>query len=161
MLGQLTMDEYVQGLAKSYPNAKIVLAHCGRCYNPYLMRQSIGSVADLQNVYMDTSMVMDGVTIAMALREMGSERLLFATDLPVAAMLGRRVNAKDHWVDVVRNEYAKSDFRVQSNDFNATFMAHEIAVAVELGADIAGCSEQQMKSIFYDNGMKLLRSVKK
>ncbi|MBT3320061.1 MAG: amidohydrolase family protein, partial [Clostridia bacterium] len=151
----------VRKLAKSYPKAKIVLAHCGRCYNPYLMRQAVGSVADLDNVYMDTSMVMDGVTIAMALREMGSERLLFATDLPVAAMLGRRVNAKDHWVDLVKEQYAKSDFRVQSNGFNATFMAHEIAVAVELGADIAGLSEAQMKGIFYDNGMGLLKSVKK
>lgn len=150
----------VRKLAISYPKAKIVLAHCGRCYDPYLMRKAISSVADLSNVYMDTSMVMDAVSITLALREMGSSRLLYATDLPVAAMKGRRVNVKDHWVDMVLDEYANSDFRVASNNMNATYMAHEIAIAIEHAANLAGISEQQLKKIFFDNGMELLSSVK-
>lgn len=151
----------VRKLALSYPKAKLVLAHCGRCYDSYLMRKAISSVADLQNVYMDTSMVMDAVSIAIALREMGSSRLLYATDLPVAAMKGRRVNVKDHWVDLVMDEYANSDFRVLSNNMSATYMAHEIVISIEHAANLAGISEQQLKSIFYDNGMELLSSVKK
>lgn len=151
----------VRKLAISYPKAKIVLAHCGRCYDPHLMRKAISSVADLKNVYMDTSMVMDAVSITLALREIGYSRLLYATDLPVAAMKGRRVNVKDHWVDLVLNEYTNSDYRVQSNNMNATYMAHEIAIAVEHAADLADLSEHQLKSIFYDNGMDLLSSVKK
>lgn len=151
----------VRKIALKYPKAKIVLAHCGRCYDPYLMRNAISSVADLSNVYMDTSMVMESASIAMALREMSYTRLLYATDLPVAAMKGRRVIVKDHWVDLVLNEYANSDFRVLSNNMNATYMAHEIAIAVEHAADLAGLSEHQLKSIFYDNGMSLFSSVKK
>jgi len=125
------------------------------------MRKAIGCVADLQYVFMDTSMVMDSAAIAMALREMGSSRMLFATDLPVAAMYGRRVNVKDHWVDLVLDKYAQSDFRVLSGGINASYMAHEIAIAIELGADLAGLGETALESIFYDNGMALLESVKK
>ena len=150
----------VRRIAKQYPKARIVLAHCGRCYDPYHMRKAIDSVADLGNVSMDTSMVMDAVSIAVAMREMGPERLVFATDLPVAAMKGRRVNIKDHWVDVVLEDYEKSDFRVLTNNMNATYMAHEIAIAIEHAASLVGISDEQLKSIFYDNGMNLLKSVK-
>ena len=151
----------VRKLAKQYPKAKIVLAHCGRCYDPHHMRQAIASVADLENVSMDTSMVMDAVSITLALREMGARRFVYATDLPVAAMLGRRITVKDHWVDLVLDDYEKSDFRVQTNNINATYMAHEIAIAVEHAANLAGLSETQLNGIFYDNGLRLLQSVKR
>ena len=150
----------IRKLSKQYPNAKIVLAHCGRCYDPYHMRKAISSVADLANVSMDTSMVMDAVSIAVAMREMGPSRFVYATDLPVAAMFGRRVTIKDHWVDLVLDGYEPSDFRVMSDNMNATYMAHEIAIAVEHAADLTGISQAELKSIFYDNGMKLLKSVK-
>ena len=151
----------VRKLAKQYPKAKIVLAHCGRCYDPYHMRQAISNVADLENVSMDTSMVMDAVSITLALREMGAGRFVYATDLPVAAMKGRRVTVKDHWVDLVLDEYEKSDFRVLSNNMSAAYMAHEIAIAVEHAANLAGLSESQLNGIFYDNGIGLLQSVKR
>ena len=151
----------VRKLARQYPKAKIVLAHCGRCYDPYHMRQAISSVADLNNVSMDTSMVMDAASIALAMREMGSGRFVYATDLPVAAMKGRRVTVKDHWVDLVLTGYEQSDFRVMSDNMNAAYMAHEIAIAVEHAANLAGFSQAELESIFYDNGIALLTSVKK
>lgn len=40
-------------------------------------------------------MVMDPVSIQIALNEIGPGRLLFATDVPVAAMCGRRVRVLD------------------------------------------------------------------
>lgn len=149
----------VKKYALRYPKANIVLAHCGRCYNPDEMRKAIHSIHDLDNVYMDTSMVMDPLVLERVIREIGSQRLLFATDFPVAAMRGRRVNIMDHWVDVVLEGYPQSDYRVASNGIRASFMAYEIAMAIELAAEASGLTEGQLKKIFFDNGVAVLKKV--
>ena len=151
----------VQWLSKDYPNAKIVLAHCGRCYLPSEMKMAIQSIKDLSNVCMDTSMVMDPMTLQIAMEAIGPERLLYATDFPVAAMKGRRVRVMDHWVDVVLDEYPDSAYRAKSNQIRATYMAVEIAVAIRDAAERVGISDKQRDGIFYDNGMKLLNNVVK
>jgi hypothetical protein len=94
----------VQELAQRYPRAQIVLAHCGRCYLPDQMAAAVGWIRDLDNVYLDTSMVMDPTVFQIILEQVPSRRLLFATDFPVPAMRGRRVYVLDHWVDLVLPE---------------------------------------------------------
>ena len=153
------IQQGVTKLAKTYPDAQIVLAHCGRCYLPAEMKKAIKSIKDLPNVSMDASMVMDTTTIQIAMNTIGPERLLFATDFPVAAMKGRRVRVMDHWVDVVLDEYPDSAFRVKSNGIRATFMAVEIAAAILEAAELTGISATERRAIFYDNGMKLLKKV--
>jgi hypothetical protein len=151
----------VRNLARSYPEASIVLAHCGRCYHPDEMKIAIDSISNLDNVYLDTSMVMDVTVLQMAFNHIDSRRVLYATDFPVAAMRGRRVNVMDHWVDVVLEGYPKSQFRVASNDIRATFMAYEIILAIATAADMSGLKPEKVKEIFYANGIRLIKKVKK
>jgi len=151
----------VERLSKSYPKANIVLAHCGRCYLPDEMQKSIGAIRNLENVYLDTSMVMDATVLEIILDNIDSKRVLFATDLPVAVMRGRRVYVMDHWVDVVLEGYQVSDYRVASNNIRATFMAYEIILAIKTAARRIGLSEEKLKAIFYENGKALLDKVKR
>jgi hypothetical protein len=150
---QREVREYAQG----YPNARIVLAHCGRCYLPDEMEQAIGAIRDLPNVYLDTAMVMDPTVLQIAFEAIGSHRVLFATDLPVAAMRGRRVYAMDHWVDLVLPGYPESAYRVAAPGIRATFMAWEIVLAIARAARRAGLTEEEMRGIFYGNGRAVLR----
>jgi len=160
--GRLTdpvVQRGVRTYAEDFPGASIVLAHCGRCYHPDEMRSAIGSVADLRNVYFDTSMVMDPLVLQMVFDRVDSSRVVFGTDLPVAAMRGRRVYVMDHWVDVVLEGHPPSAYRVASNDIRATFMAWEIVLAVHRGAVMAGLTQAQTKNIFRNNGLRLLQRV--
>jgi predicted TIM-barrel fold metal-dependent hydrolase len=146
-------------LSKDYPNASIVLAHCGRCYLPNEMKAAIKSIESLANVWMDTSMVMDPLVIQIAMEHIGPQRLLYATDFPVAAMRGRRVRVMNHWVDVVLDQYPNSAYRVKSNQIKAAMMSQEIVVAIRDAAERAEITDRDFKGIFFDNGMKLLRKV--
>jgi hypothetical protein len=148
----------VRRLALEYPGSQIVLAHAGRCYLPGEMKAAIGGIADLPNVALDTSMVMDPVTIQLAMREIGPRRLLFATDFPVAAMRGRRVRVMDHWVDVVAPGYPKSAYRVEG-DVPAVFMTWEIILAIHWASDLCGLGLEDRHGIYYDNGIRLLQQV--
>lgn len=149
----------VERLSKDYPNASIVLAHCGRCYLPDEAKQAMGAMKSLENVYLDTAMVMEPTAIEIVLDNVGPAKLLFATDLPVANMRGRRVYVMDHWVDLVLEGYSASAYRVSSNNMRATFMVYEIILAIRRAAERIGLSEQQIHDIFYQNGMSLLEKV--
>jgi uncharacterized protein len=150
----------VRWLSRGWPGAKIVLAHCGRCYLPSEMERAVHSVRDLGNVYLDTSMVMDETVLRMVFDSIDSSRVLFATDFPVAAMVGRRVRVMNHWVDVVVGDNPASAYRVRAEGIGATYMALEIAVAVLTAGRAAGLSEESLRRVFFDNGMDVLRSVR-
>lgn len=149
----------VKWLAGECPQAQIVLAHCGRCYLPGEMKAALGCLRGLDNVWMDTSMVMDPVVIQMAINEIGPKRLLFATDFPVAGMHGRRVRVHDHWVDVVLPGYPPSAYRVSGDNFAAGPMAWEIVLAIRWAAELCGISGRERDGIFHDNGKALLARV--
>jgi uncharacterized protein len=150
----------VKRLSEGWPGAKIVLAHCGRCYMPAEMERAIGSLKDLHNVYLDTSMVMDETVLRMVFDGIDSARVLFATDFPVAAMVGRRVRVMDHWVDVVTGDAPASAYRVRAEGIPATWMALEIAAAVVTAGKAAGLGEEKLRRVFFENGMQVLRSVR-
>jgi predicted TIM-barrel fold metal-dependent hydrolase len=160
--GRLADPEVQRGvrwLAEGWPGARIVLAHCGRCYLPAEMEKAARFLRNLPTVYLDTAMVMDEVVLQMAFDSLGPSRVLFATDYPVAAMRGRRVRIMDHWVDVVQGDYPASAYRVRAEGIRSTFMSVEIALAVIGAARRVGLTEKQLHAVFFDNGMKLLRGV--
>jgi len=158
-LADPVIQKGVQNLATEYPNAQIVLAHCGRCYLPDQMRRAVGALTGLSNVYLDSSMVMDPLVLRIVMDELGPERLLFGTDYPVAAMKGRRVRVLDHWVDVVSPGYAPSAYRTEAADVPATYMAVEIAVAIRDAALSAGIGESALHGVFFGNGMGVMERV--
>ena len=160
--GRLADPEVQRGvrwLAEGWPNAKIVLAHCGRCYLPAEMEKAVRSLRDLPNVSLDTAMVMDETVLQMVFDTIGPARVLFATDYPVAAMRGRRVRVMDHWVDIVQGDYPSSSYRVRAEGIRSTFMSVEIALAVLGAARRAGLNDGDTRAVFFDNGMKVLQSV--
>ena len=161
--GRLADPEVQRGvrwLAESWPNARIVLAHCGRCYLPAEMAKAAGSLRGLPNVFLDTAMVMDETVLQMALDTIGPDRVLFATDYPVAAMRGRRVRVMDHWVDIVQGNYPASAYRVPAEGIHSTFMSVEIALAIIGAARRVGLAEKDLHAVFFDNGMKPLRGAR-
>ena len=153
------VGDSVRRMALKYPNMKLVLAHCGRCYRYEEIRQALHWVTDLDNVWFDCSMAMDPTVMAYILQRKDPRKMLFATDCPVAAMHGKRVNVGDHWVDLVLPDAPAAHYRVISDNMRATFMIHEIAKAVIIGAELAGLSLEETKRIFFQNGMDLLNSV--
>ena len=150
----------VREIAQRYPDAQFVLANCGRCFLPRQMMRAIDGVKDLENVYLDTSGVMDPSVLAVVLQKMDSRRLLFATDLPVAMMRGCRVSVATHWVDLVLDEgHAPSKYRVAGDNFEATFMGYEMASAVLIASTLAGLTGEATRDIFYANGRAVLDRV--
>ena len=158
-LADPVIQDGVRWLNGSWPAARIVLAHCGRCYLPEEMQKAIGFLRDMPNVFLDTSMVMDETVLRTVFDGVESTRVLYATDFPIAAMRGRRVRVMDHWVDVVSGDYPPSAYRVPAQGIRATFMALETALAVVKAGRAAGLAEAALRGVFFDNGMRVLAGV--
>jgi predicted TIM-barrel fold metal-dependent hydrolase len=159
-LAEPVVQRGVRWLASRWPRARIVLAHCGRCYLPAEMERAVNAIRDLPNVWLDTSMVMEEGVLAVLFGAIDSSRVVYATDFPVAAMRGRRVRVMDHWVDVVQGDYPDSAYRVKAQGIRVTMMAREIALAVRDGARRAGIGAEALRGVFFDNGMKVLSGVR-
>ncbi len=154
------VQEDIEEYATQFPNANLVLAHCGRCYMPEQIIRAINFLKKLNNVYLDTAMVMEPQVLQIIFENIGYKRVIFGTDLPIARMRGRRVYVMNHWVDIVVGEYPESAYRVPAKNISATFMAWEIILAIKRAAYAVGLSPQQLYEIFYENGMRLLECAR-
>ena len=76
-------------------------------------------------------------------------------------MRGRRVYVMDHWVDLVLEGYPTSAYRVASDNMHATFMAYEIICAIRRAGEMCGLSEEQIRNVFYENGMSLIDQARR
>ncbi len=86
---------YVRERCLRYPNARLVLAHSGRGFNPRHTVEGVGALRGLDNVYFDTSAVCEPAAHEAILRTFGPTRLMFGLDHPVSAIRGRSVGLAD------------------------------------------------------------------
>jgi len=142
------------------PDAHIILAHLGRSYCTWSIRDSIHTLKDIPNLYWDVSFVQNAMVYEILFENVDSRRVLFGTDLPVADVRGHRVCVNNQWVDVTRDRYSWAAFRREGLQMEATFMAYEIIRALREGAERAGIDEEQLRAVFFANGMRLVEDVR-
>jgi predicted TIM-barrel fold metal-dependent hydrolase len=70
------------GLARRYPEAKLIMGHMG--VDPWMTGQLVELVADVPNVYLETSGTADSpkAVVTLPVARIGVERLLFGSDAP-------------------------------------------------------------------------------
>lgn len=151
----------IQWISRECPEAKIILAHLGRSYCSWVIKDSIHELKNLDNVYWDVSYVQNPMVYEILFENVDSRRVLFGTDQPMADWRGRRVCVNNQWVDVTRDRYSWAAFRREGLEIEATFIAYEIIRALREGAERAGLSKAQLAAIFFENGMRLVKDVRR
>ena len=149
----------IQHICREYPNLKLVLAHLGRAYCSWVIKDSIKLLKDLPNLYWDVSYVQNETVFQIVMENVDPTHIVFGTDQPLAEFRGRRVCVNNAWVDVTRDRYSWSAFCREGLEIEATFVAYEIIRAMTEGAERAGLTREQLRAMFFDNGMKLVEDV--
>ncbi len=83
--------QYVTHMAKKYPAARLVLAHCGRAFAAWTGLFRISSLADLGNVWFDLAAVCE-VEPMMACLKAAPLRTMWGSDYPICMHRGRAVS---------------------------------------------------------------------
>lgn len=145
-------QEVIRTWAKRYPNARLILAHAARGFNPHHAVQGIGALRGLRNVWCDTSAVTENGGFEAIVRTLGADRLMYGSDFPVTHVRGRCVALGDSffWLSL-----ENANLRASYGDIRPTLVGLESLRALKLAALNLGLSDSQLESIFFGTAAKL------
>lgn len=83
---------YLLDHARRYPNAKLILAHCGRAFAAWTVIDRAARFADLPNVFFDLSGICEPVPMMECIRAVGSGRVLWGSDFPISSQKGKAIS---------------------------------------------------------------------
>ena len=139
---------------EKYPNARLILAHAARGFNPHHTIEGIRALEGLRNVWCDSSAVTEAGAFEAIIETLGHDRLMWGSDFPISHFRGRCVAIGDEFLWLYENtldwDTAAGYARVQP-----FFVAHESLRALKLAATRMHLSDSQVEDIFRTNGLKL------
>ncbi|MFA5863758.1 MAG: amidohydrolase family protein [Phycisphaerae bacterium] len=153
-------------IEKKYPNIKLIIAHVGRAYCPEDIGNAFETLADTRSLMFDISANTNRIVFEKLISEVGSERILFGSDLPIARMRMRRICENGRYVNLVpRGLYgdvsADPNMReVEVDDAEQmTFFLYEEIKAFRLAAEKAGLNKNDIEDIFCHNARRLIQDT--
>lgn len=151
--------EDIKVIGKRYPKVKIILAHAGRSYCYSDIKDSINYLKELKNLYVDTAMINSFSVNKVLLEELGPERVIYGSDLAVAALKGKNIDINNRHYFVTKNPKAWS---LSSSDMelnNFTFFIYEIIRAIKVAVKSLNLSKESIENIFYLNSRNIINNI--
>ncbi|MBR7163704.1 MAG: amidohydrolase family protein [Clostridia bacterium] len=147
-------------IEENYPNLKLIVAHIGRAYS----KEDIGNAFDIlgktKNMYFDFTANLSDDAIRACIEAVGTKRLIFGSDLPIAIMRMYRITENGVYYNVVpRGLYGDVDGEPhmrESDEEDITLMYYEQLLAMKRVAADLNLSDSDIEDIFYGNAKRLL-----
>ena len=152
--------EGLERLCRECPQAKVVLAHFGRAYFPEAVG-SLDGLPDLENLYVECSMVQDAEVLETVFGRFDHSRIMFGLDMPVAQEKGKclGINGQRHFFTKRVHPWSIHN-SAGSYRIRCTFMAYEIVRALKKAIERCGLGPDVVEKVFHENAAELIDSVK-
>jgi glutamate-1-semialdehyde 2,1-aminomutase len=148
-------QESIARLARKYPDARWILAHAARGFNPHHTIEGIRSMKGLGNVWCDTSAVTEAGAFEAIVRNLGVERLLYGADFPVTHLRGRCVAIGDSFLCLTADN---TDFGAAHAAVQPVLVQLESLRALKQACWNLRLSDSEVEKIFYNNAAALLKT---
>jgi glutamate-1-semialdehyde 2,1-aminomutase len=145
-------QQVIRAYAEKFPNARFILAHAARGFNPHQTIEGIESLRGLRNVWCDTSAITDGGAFEAIVRTLGVERLLYGSDFPVSHLRGRCVAMGDSFIWLTRDNV---NFNQPIGAVVPTLVGLESLRTLKLACVNLGLGDSQVERVFYGNAAEL------
>ena len=145
-------QEIIRSWAIKYPNARFILAHAARGFNPHHTIEGIGALHGLRNVWCDTSAVTDSGAFEAIMRSLGVDRLLYGSDAPVSHLRGRCVAIGDSFLWL---SDSNTNFSAAYAPLSPTLVGLESLRTLKLACWNLNLSDSQVEKIFWGNASEL------
>lgn len=133
---------YINEMTRRYPNARLVLAHCGRGFAAWTAVSQIRNLADHDNIWFDMAAICEvGPMIASIMKNAG-KRTMWGTDWPICLKRGRAISFVDDQQWITEAEGTKSGYAL---------LAAESLLAFYQTAILLNLDQTQINDIFYNN----------
>ncbi|MBM3858405.1 MAG: aminotransferase class III-fold pyridoxal phosphate-dependent enzyme [Verrucomicrobia bacterium] len=140
-------------LCRKYPRCRVVLAHVARSFNYRNALAGLASLADLDNVVVDTAGVTETEAMRAALEILGPRRVLYGSDYPISNLRGKCFTMGDGFTWVYADDLpAKAVTPFE----NFTLVGIESLLCLREACENAGANDGDLRDIFRDNALRLL-----
>ncbi len=152
---------------RRFPNAQVIVAHVGRAYCPEDVGVAFETLARTKSLRFDISANTNAEVFRQLIDAVGSKRILFGTDLPILRMRMRRICENGRYVNLVpRGLYGDVSGDPHMRELDGadaerlTFFLYEEIDAFRRAAESCGLSRSDVRDVFCDNAMRLLKRAR-
>lgn len=138
-------QEVLRSWAAKYPNARFILAHAARGFNPHHTVEGIGALRGLSNIWCDTSAIADSGAFEAIIATLGPGRLLYGSDFPVSHLRGRCVAIGDSFVWL----------HPENAELRPTLVGIESLRTLKLACVHSRLKDHEVERIFYGNAAEM------
>lgn len=141
-------------LCEKYPKANLLLAHAGRGFHaPHTIR-ALPALKGLNNIYFDSAAICEADALMAIVKTFGPRRLLWGSDFPISQQRGKCVTVGDafSWICPRR-----IDIDPASPACHPTLVGLEALRAISLMAELMNLSTDDLKDIYFNNALRLLK----
>lgn len=138
---------YITKMARKYPNAKLVLAHCARGFAAWTVIDKIRELEDCGNIWFDLAAVCESAPMAACIMKNAGKRTVWGSDYPICMNRGKVISAGTGYAWLTGDDIPQN--------YRPCLVATENLLAFRQAAILLNLDKTQIQDIFYDNAMEL------
>jgi predicted TIM-barrel fold metal-dependent hydrolase len=143
---------WIRRYCEKYPKMKLILAHSARGFQPGHNLEGLPKLADLANVYFDTSANCEAIAHEAIIRICGHQKLMYGSDLPVSHMRGRSIVSGDSFIWIYKDSPIWTEHH---RGIRPTLEGLEHLRSLKFACWSERLSDQQVEDIFWNNAANL------
>jgi len=155
-------------IKEEFPNVKLIIAHVGRAY----VKEDVGNAFEVLAPYKDLMFDFCANCCEYAIyelfRNVGPDRAMFGSDLPILRMRTHRIEENGTYINLIPpGLYGDPNQDKHLREVSAeeaekiTFFMYEEILAAKRAANRLGFGREEIEKIFYGNAAKLIADARK
>lgn len=137
---------YIDQKLKQFPDAKLILAHCGTAFAEWTILESFQEFAGYDNLWFDFSAICEPAPMLACIRAVGSKHCLWGSDYPNSLYRGKSVSIANSFDWLLGAHYEQ---------IPRTCIGVENITALYHCALLADLNASDIEDIFYNNAVDL------
>ena len=146
-------------IEQKYPNVKLIVAHIGRAYSPEDFGNAFDTLKNTKNMLFDFSANVLPMATEKCINAVGTKRIIFGTDMPIAKMKMYRVCENGNYINVVPRglygDLTNVEHMRETDEENITNFTYEIIRGFKKTAEKLGLTKADVADIMCYNAAKL------
>ena len=141
-----------------YPDVTIIVAHLGRSYCPWYLKEGLKKMGDPSGFYFDTTAVINPEVYDVAFDSIPAEKILYGSDMHVLFWHGKREWDEKNYYNITRENYSwNTNRRSPKEEAAYTLFLYEQMKSILDAIDKHGLSESEKRYVFGLNARRALK----
>ncbi|MBR5192661.1 MAG: amidohydrolase family protein [Clostridia bacterium] len=146
-------------IEQKYPNVKLIVAHIGRAYTKADLGDAFETLKHTKNMMFDFCANTLPEATEQCINAVGTKRIMFGSDLPIAKMRMYRVDENGYYVNVVPRglygDLTNAEHMRETDEPNVTNFMYEIIRGFKKTVNKLGLTKADVEDIMCNNAAKL------